>query len=394
MPDVIRVAFTSLAPFVSGAERSLQVTLRHLPAAGVEPVVIGPPGSKIAPWCVRNEVAFLECPLPFRDKWHPLRWWRSVRRMRSLLRNHRIDLVHANQMWSYFTAGAAGRDLGLLRVCHLRDEVAPAALHWCCSTGPEAAICISRHIAQQAEVAWPPGPRRPLIRTRINPVELPPLPDPAEDERLRSEARRSLGVPPEATVFGFIGQVREVKGVLGLLDVLAGLPPGRPWHALIAGRDNDPGAPYERLCRDRAARPDLAGRVQFLGYLEDTAPFYRAIDLAVVPSHEEPMGRVPLEAATFARPSVAYAVGGLPDVIRDGESGWLVPAGDWSALADALDRYLEDPHPGMGRTARAWVEEAADPVRYARWLTDIYHELLGRGTGASDPAHEGLCELS
>ena len=371
----MRVAFTTLAPFISGAERSLQVMLRHLPAAGVEPVVVGPADAKIVPWCKANGFPFRECPLAFRDKWHPLRWWRSVRRLRRLFREERIELVHANQMWSYPAAGAAGLDLGLPRICHLRDEASPETLHWLCAAGLEAAVCISRHMARQAEAAWPDGPGRPRIETLINPVELPELPDQPTQERLRAEARRSLGVPDGATVFGFIGQLREVKGLLELLDALAHLPGERPWHLLVAGRDPNAGAPYEQLARQRAEQPDLAGRVHFLGFLEDPAPFYRAIDLAIVPSRQEPLGRVPLEAAAFARPSVAFAVGGLVDTIRDGQTGWLVPAGDWPALTATLNGFLTEPAVEFGTAARAWVEQTAEPAAYARRLAGLYQQL-------------------
>ncbi len=372
---MIRIAFTSLAPFISGAERSLQVTIRHLPEVGVEPVLIGPATSQLVTWCEREGIPFLTCPLPFRDKWHPIRWWRSVRRLRTLLREHRIDIVHANQMWSYPAIGMAARDLGLTRVCHLRDEVDSPALHWCCPTGPEAAICISGHIARQAEFAWSTDPVQPRIATHINPVELPPRTDPSDDLWLRSEARLSLNIPLDAIVFGFVGQVRAVKGVLGLLDSLSRLPRERPWLALIAGQDNEPGAPYEKRCRERAARPDLSGRIRFLGYLDDLTPLYRSIDVAVVPSLEEPMGRIPLEAASFSRPSLAFSVGGLPDVVQDQKTGRLIPANDWSGLTDAMANLIDGGVADMGIAARSWVEEVADPVRYARWLADHYREL-------------------
>jgi glycosyltransferase involved in cell wall biosynthesis len=163
------------------------------------------------------------------------------------------------------------------------------------------------------------------------------------------------------------------------------LPPGRPWVLLVAGRDHDPGAPYERQCRERADQPDLAGRVRFVGYLEDPAPFYRAVDVAVVPSLEEPMGRIPLEAAAYARPSVAFATGGLPDVVRDNQTGWLVPTGDWAALAAVLDRLRDDPRPDVGEAARAWVEEAANPACYTARLVALYRRLLGRVTAPAAP---------
>jgi glycosyltransferase involved in cell wall biosynthesis len=386
----MRVAFTTLAPFISGAERSLQITLRHLPAAGVTPLVIGPAGAAIVPWCEQNDVPFLPCPLSQRDKWRPLRWWRSIRRLRFLLRAHRVDVVHANQMWTYPAAGAAAGALGVPRVCHLRDEADPPTLRWCCASAPEAVVCISRHIARQAEAAWLAGgvgagpAARPRIEVRLNPADLSDTADPADRDTLRADARRKFGVPTEAVTFGFIGQIRSVKGLLELLEALAGLSTARPWHLLVAGRDPTPGAAYEQLCRDRAGRPDLAGRVSFAGFLDDTAPFYRAIDVAVVPSLAEPLGRVPIEAAAFARPSIAFAVGGLPETIRDGRTGWLVPAGDFVEFRNAADRFAGRPDAAAGTAARAWVETVADPMEYAQYLASLYRQLLAPAVGPTD----------
>jgi glycosyltransferase involved in cell wall biosynthesis len=169
-----------------------------------------------------------------------------------------------------------------------------------------------------------------------------------------------------------------VKGLLGLLDTLAAQAGDGRWHLVVAGRDPRPGAPYEALCRARAARPDLAGRVTFLGFLEDTDQFYRMIDAAVVPSLEEPLGRIPLEAASFAKPSIAFAVGGLPDTIVDGQTGWLVPAGDWPAFGAAVARFLTRTDGVTGVAARVWVGRVADPARYAQRLAALYKNLLAR----------------
>ena len=155
----MRVAYISLAPFISGAERSLQTTLRVLPEVGVEPVVVCPPASKMIPWCEANHVSYVTCSLTHRDKWHPFRWWRCLRQMRTILREQRIDLIHSNQVWSYPAAGAAGQSLGLPRVCHMRDEVSAEAVHWCCAAGVEAVLCISQHIERLMRAIWSNGRR-------------------------------------------------------------------------------------------------------------------------------------------------------------------------------------------------------------------------------------------
>jgi glycosyltransferase involved in cell wall biosynthesis len=215
---------------------------------------------------------------------------------------------------------------------------------------------------------------------------LPELPgSSAERAALRAQARHALGADSGAVIFGFIGQVVPVKGLHVLLDALSGLAGRRDWQLLVAGRDPSPGAPHEALCLERARHLGIAERVRFLGFLNDADAFYHAVDLAVVPSLAEPLGRVPLEAAAFARPSLAFAVGGLPDTIRHGETGWLIPP-EAAALREALLAFLDDPHPRTGEAARAWVEQVADPHRYAARLAGLYRRLLACPAAAATVA--------
>jgi glycosyltransferase involved in cell wall biosynthesis len=390
----VRVAFTTLAPFISGAERSLQVTLPYLRDVGVEPLVIGPLSGKLVPWLHENKIPFLPCPLPFRDRWHAVHWWRSVGKLKRLLRQHGVDIVHSNQMWCYPAISFAARDLGLPRICHMRDEVSPAALHWFCMAGVEAAICISRHIERQVADGWSTALPRPWLQTIMNPVrlpldwnaetapvicdpvDLPSMPGRENELSTRTAARRKLGLSQESLVFGFIGQVVPVKGLLPLLDSLKMLEADSRWHLLVAGTDHNQGAPHEQVCRQRVAELELSGRVTFAGYLDNVDPFYRAIDLALVPSLEEPLGRIPLEAASYGKPSLASAVGGLPDTIVEEETGWLVQRPDVQPWTTALQSALDSPLFEMGQTARTWVERVAHPRAYADKLQQVYQGLL------------------
>jgi glycosyltransferase involved in cell wall biosynthesis len=378
----MRVAYISWAPFVSGAERSLQTMLRYVPEFDIDPLVVCPLEAKIIPWCKANQVPFAICPLALRDKWHPLRWWESRRKMRALLAAHQVDLVHSNQVYSYPAAGAAARDLGLPRVCHMRDELAGHALRWFCSAGVEALICISRYIESQIAAGWSRAPR-PSIGTLLNPVVLPELPSCVEQRDNQLAARRRLSINEDAVLFGFLGQIVPIKGLLTLLQALSGLVADPRWKLLIAGRDPQPGAPHEHTCRERVKHLGLEGRVRFLGFLEDVSDFYQAIDVAVVPSLEEPLGRIPLEAAAHARPAIASAVGGLPETIRDGETGWLVPGGDPQRLSETLKSCLDGLSPDIGLAAREWIAKISDPRRYCENLRLIYRRLL---------AHEAITD--
>ena len=379
----MRVAYVAAAPFISGAERSLQTTIVHVADAGIEPVVICPPASPLIDWCRANAMPVYTSPLPLRDKWHPLRWITGVRRMRALLTELRVDVVHSNQLWSYPVVGAAGLDLGIPRVLHIRDECSSAALAWFVRSGVEGVISISRHIGRQVELGWPATVRKPRIWTALNPVSLDPvLLDPVqmptvqiETMPLQAAARESLGIDSDSVVFGFIGQIAPVKGLLELIGALDALPATRPWKLLIAGRDSHGGA-YHRACVERVAALGLEQQVTFIGFLDDVAKFYHAIDVAVVPSLEEPMGRIPLEAGSYGKPAIAFAVGGLPEVVLDGITGWLVPPGDFAAFRAAMLTFIEHPSSTFGAAAMEFVVTTCDPRGYVKRLASIYQQLL------------------
>ena len=396
----MRVAYVTFAPFVSGAERSLQVMLQEAPSVGIDPMVLCPPGSQLIPWCEENNIRYHAVPLPDRDKWHAIRWFSSVLRVARILRDEHVEVVHSNQVWSFATVGAAARLLGIPRLCHMRDEVGVEGTRWWCKSGVEGVICISQHIERIVASAWAREKRRPRIQTLLNPVmvtAVDPVSSPPDlfsgPNRRKTDRPHRFGVGEHDIVFGFIGQIIAVKGVLELLEAAAGLPRALKWNLLIAGRDPHPGRPYEQRCRQRVEELGLTDRVIFLGFIENVREFFNSIDVAVVPSLEEPLGRIPLEAASYGRASIAFATGGLPETIVDGVTGWLVPTGDVDGLRDAMIRVLACPEKAeqMGADARRRVLTECDPNTYMRQVSALYRELIAakrKGTGAVRPGKD------
>jgi glycosyltransferase involved in cell wall biosynthesis len=110
-------------------------------------------------------------------------------------------------------------------------------------------------------------------------------------------------------------------------------------HLVIAG-DGSARSSLERLSFDLG----LAQRVKFLGVLDDVPNLWQAVDVCAVPSVvPEGAGMVAIEASACAKPVVASGSGGLPELVCDGRTGFVVEPGDVNALADALDRYADDP---------------------------------------------------
>jgi glycosyltransferase involved in cell wall biosynthesis len=182
--------------------------------------------------------------------------------------------------------------------------------------------------------------------------------------------------------FGFLGQIVPIKGVRDLIEAASRLSDRTDWQIAIAGRDPRPGESYDAECHAWVAAKGLADRIRFLGFLDSVQTLYRAIDVAVVPSLEEPLGRVPLEASAEGRPTIAYATGGLPEIVQDGITGRLVSTGDVDALARVMEDVIEHPDwwRGAGEAARRWVHDAASPWNYVEQLLDIYRGLAPAST--------------
>jgi len=147
----------------------------------------------------------------------------------------------------------------------------------------------------------------------------------------RAAARRRLGLPAEAPVVAAVGALGPEKCVGDAVAACARLAGA---HLLVAG--DGP----ERAALERRAAALAPGRVHFAGTLPGPADALAAADVVVLASRTEGMPGVLVEAGLSGRPVVATAVGGVPEIVRDGETGVLVPPGDVAALADGLARAL------------------------------------------------------
>jgi glycosyltransferase involved in cell wall biosynthesis len=159
---------------------------------------------------------------------------------------------------------------------------------------------------------------------------LPPIPMGLEQEP------SSLDTEP---IVLFVGQVIRGKGVDLLLRALAEVR--QPFRALIVGTGN-----HMQACVELARKLKLGGQVSFLGWVshDRIGDYFGRARVVAVPSRwPEPFGMVGLEAMWASRPVVAFAVGGIPDWLADGESGFAVPEQDWKLYGQAIEQLLEEP---------------------------------------------------
>jgi glycosyltransferase involved in cell wall biosynthesis len=184
------------------------------------------------------------------------------------------------------------------------------------------------------------------------------------------DARARLGLPREgAFIIGYLGALEPKKGVLDLLEAV-----GRcdvPERVLVLAGD---GSLSPRLERDAAGLPF---RLATPGRIEDTGAFLAALDLFVLPSHQEAMPLALLEAMSVGLPVIASRVGGIPEAVQDGVSGLLVEPSDVSRLAHALERLARDPDRArrLGEGARRIAGEKYGVDRMVRRVQDLYRKV-------------------
>ena len=299
---------------------------------------------------------------------------RDRRELCALARSHGVALVHDNT--SVVMSGhAVAREAGVPHLVHVREIYAggrTASALWPLMRArllrADALACISSAVARQFSGS---------SRARVIHDGLPRAPRALG----RDEARAAFGIPPERPAVALVGRVSDWKGQDVLLRALAEIPlVERGAVALMAG-DAAPGAgDLPRRLEMLAGRLGVAERVRWLGFRHDVDEIWAAADVAVVPStRPEPLGLVAMEAGAAGVPVVASAHGGVAELVRDGETGLLVPPGDPSALAAAVRLLADDPELAgrMGEAGRRRVREHFGVERMLAELQDLYEELAG-----------------
>jgi glycosyltransferase involved in cell wall biosynthesis len=185
----------------------------------------------------------------------------------------------------------------------------------------------------------------------------------------RGELRAHLGLDPGIPLVGVVGRLVAIKAVDVLINAMTRLPDA---HLAVLG-DGDQRQHLEAL----AHQLDIAHRVHFTGWWGDVASAMSDLDVVALSSKNEGTPVALIEALAAARPVVASDVGGVRHVVRDGDSGSLVPAGDSDALARALEKLLRDPalrrRFGIAGRDRAVTEFGS--ARFVAEMAQLYDEL-------------------
>lgn len=295
-----------------------------------------------------------------------------VEQLRRIVDEHRPDIVQTHNVKSHF----------LMRWSGLSERYRWLAFHhgytstdwkmkvynqldrWSLRR-PRHLVTVCGAFARQLEEI---GVARSRITIRHNFIPSVPAADPA----VASHLRQTIGIAAGIPILLSVGRLSHEKGHVDLVEAL-GLLKDQPFHLVIAGE-----GPGRVAIEESIARCGLRGKITLAGLQHNIQPYYEMADMVIMPSHSEGSPNALLEAMMGGLPIVATRVGGIPEIVNDGETAILVEARQPQALAEGIRKMLLEPEKGkqMGRAARVLAESGYSAEAYCRALTGLYQAVL------------------
>ncbi|WP_437730733.1 glycosyltransferase [Sorangium sp. So ce1335] len=292
---------------------------------------------------------------------------------------HGVSIVHSHNQLPLIYATAAGR-LHRVPVCHtlhgaMFDQGRRAWLRHAAAKLADAHVAVSQSTAdfmlKHKEVP------RSKLHVVLNGIDLSRFrPDAAARARIRAE----LGIPQDAWVAGAVGRLSQVKNHALLLRAAAAAGVLSDDGRLLLVGDGPEAAPLRALAEELGIRD----RVVFAGERHDVPELLSSSDVFVLSSDSEGLPLSMVEAMATGLPVISTAVGGIPALVADGETGFLVPSGDVDALAAKLATLKADPEQAraMGKQGRKLALGRYSAERMMASYMDIYEALLARRESA------------
>lgn len=364
---------------VGGAQENTLLTVRELQARGYEvELAAGPETGPEGALPVPEGIVFHAIPTLVREI-RPLADLRALWDLYRLMRRG-YDVVHTHTS----KAGVLGRVAArLARVPLLVHTPHGHVYHgYGGKLRSRLFVWVERVLGRWTDVlvALTESERREHLAEKVGRAEQwCVIPSGVEIERYRKPTalrRSDLGVPDRSFVVGCVARLVPVKGIEDAITATAQLVDRTPPVHLVLVGDG----PQRAACQKLAGQLGLQERVHFLGLRRDVPDLLPLFDLLVLPSRNEGMGRVLVEAQAAGVPVVATRVGGVPDLVSEGETGRLVPPGDPAALAAAIRSLAGDRATvaRMRNAARARVAESLSAEAMVASLEAVYRSRLSR----------------
>jgi glycosyltransferase involved in cell wall biosynthesis len=320
-----------------------------------------------------RDLGFEALERPGSASWNPLELVRLVKTYRSYVRDHGVAAVNVHHGRDHLLWAAAMRGTGIPLVRTSGNQI-PPKIH------PGTRRLLRHHTAG---IIASCGAVRKFYADGfgINPERIPVINGGVDasfftPHNPREALRSALGIPGEAFVFGIIGRYSPVKGHRYFFEAAEEVSLVSPdawfvvagWNAQLNGED----------MRAMAERAGIIERTRFTGRQNDIRDLIGSIDAGVIASiGSETVCRIAMEYMAMGIPVIAAGTNVIPEIIRDGETGWIVPRGDSGAMAVAMGRLLasrEGAH-ALGLNGRDRVEREFSLERFAEKTLDAYRSM-------------------
>ena len=356
--------------YFAGAETMLGYFLTELVRTDCKVAVAAVRGSRVADLLPRETVPVWLEPCPV---FSPAAIWRQATALKGFQAEFPFDLLHGWAARDWELAALAGWRCKRPAIGTLHDHPdAPFVrrkrrwlMRWCAGYGLKRIICVSGAVLTACADSGYPRTKLEVVRNGLPPVEGSTTPR-----------------PPGPFRMGFLGAFSERKGLRMLFqiaDALSGQS-GPLWELHLAGNAADEAG--ERLLAELrssyATRPWWP-RVKWLGWVKSPQNFLRTLDLLLVPSSGfDPFPTVLLEAGQSGVPTLASRVGGVPEIVADGQTGWLFEADQVEAAAQILNRLMASPEllQSAGQAARRRVLREFSATKMVAETRLLYSNLL------------------
>lgn len=366
MEGCYKILYLTHAPYIGGAEIALLNLLAYLDRERFQPIVLAPEG-ELAQKLREIEVRWI--PIPVLDglnRYTLPRFLRVLSFLRSLLCIEKPDLIHANTNFSSEYAGVLSRLLSIPTIGHIRD-IEPLGYMGCWTIRQNTRlIAISEAVKQY------------LISERVSEQQIVRVYDGVDLRQY--QPRQNSAREKSEMIIGIVGQIGERKGHKYLLETLSALVHSYPQVRLwIVGKEPEHSQEhYTEQLQQYIKEVHLEPYIQWWGFRTDIPDILSQLDILVLPSLQEPFGKIVIEAMAMEKPVVATMVGGVPEIVVDGKTGLLVPPQNAGALRQALERLLLDREKrvAMGIVGRKRAEQMFSLELNVRLTEQVYEKLL------------------
>ncbi len=354
--------------YIGGAEVALLNLLSKVNRKNYDHAALLPNG-ELAAKLLPLKISRIPIPvLPGVNRYTFPRYLASLPLLYAKILRHKPDMLSANTSIASLYTGILAKLFHIPSMAHIRDIEPLGRIGQRLLRQNTRIIADSQAVQRHLAAQQIPESQLLCIYEGVDITQYQPLKTPRGQEK------------DSSVTLGIVGQIGERKGHLYALKALRSLLPLYPELKLwILGKEPEQSREgYTRKLQQYVQEHQLREHVLFWGFRSDIPELLEQLDILLLPSLQEPFGKIVIEAMAMEKPVIASNVGGVPEIIDDGITGLLVPPRDDEAIRRALEQLLHqrDRWKQMGRAGRKRVEQYFSLERNVKSTEQVYQQLL------------------